>query len=316
MPKRIFISYCHIEPDRTVARQIAAAIKEHHDVFIDQDIRPGGEWGEDIENALQTADFVVVFLSEVATQSPMVIAEIETAHQRRLKTGQPTLIPVRLGFDRLLRYPLSAYVNRFQHIVWRGTNDTEGLISELLSTVTADTATQGHFQPANSERAHKKSFWLKRTADDTLFRRNRHQMIKRVKHDWIDGVLEQSLFQVARIALGFIEKPEAIEQPIHAVLQRSYDEPRPLPPGIGVSTIFDEQLGQLLILGAPGSGKTTVLLELAEELLKRASKDESHPIPVVFNLASWAVHRRSLAAWIVDELNDSYDVPRRLGRQW
>jgi hypothetical protein len=80
--------------------------------------------------------------------------------------------------------------------------------------------------------------------------------------------------------------------------------------------VFDEQLGQLLILGAPGSGKTTLLLELAEELLLRAGEDETHPIPILFNLSSWAVHRPSIAKWMINELNERYDVSRKLAQRW
>jgi predicted NACHT family NTPase len=48
--------------------------------------------------------------------------------------------------------------------------------------------------------------------------------------------------------------------------------------------VFDDMGGELLILGAPGSGKTTTLLELAGELLARAEAEDGQPIPVVFNL--------------------------------
>jgi hypothetical protein len=71
-----------------------------------------------------------------------------------------------------------------------------------------------------------------------------------------------------------------------------------------------------LILGAPGSGKTTLLLELARDLIARAEADPTYPIPVVFHLASWARQRHPLADWLVDELNERYDVPRPTGRAW
>ncbi len=141
------------------------------------------------------------------------------------------------------------------------------------------------------------------------------QMIARVRHDWIEGVLQQSLYKVARVELGLATKPDAVE-PLSVVVQRAEQEPETLPAGTRLSSVFDQQIGQLLILGAPGSGKTTLLLELAQELLDRAEKDESLPIPIVFNLSSWAVKGLSLADWLKDELQSSYNVPLKIAEQW
>jgi signal peptidase I len=69
-------------------------------------------------------------------------------------------------------------------------------------------------------------------------------------------------------------------------------------------------------LGAPGAGKTTLLLTLASDLLIRAAQDPEHPIPVIFPLSSWARQQRPLAAWLVDALNEQYDVPRETGQAW
>ena len=68
--------------------------------------------------------------------------------------------------------------------------------------------------------------------------------------------------------------------------------------------------------GGSGAGKTTLLLELARDLLDRAAQDAAHPIPVVFHLSSWAVRRRPLADWLVDELAERYYVPRKLAQAW
>jgi predicted NACHT family NTPase len=72
----------------------------------------------------------------------------------------------------------------------------------------------------------------------------------------------------------------------------------------------------LLILGAPGAGKTTLLLTLAQDLLIRAAQDPEQPIPVIFPLSSWAERRRPMVDWLVDALNEQYDVPRKTGRAW
>jgi hypothetical protein len=57
-------------------------------------------------------------------------------------------------------------------------------------------------------------------------------------------------------------------------------------------------------------------LELTRDLLDRAEQDPADPIPVVFNLSSWATRRQSLDKWLVEELRDRYDVPRSIGRAW
>ena len=70
----------------------------------------------------------------------------------------------------------------------------------------------------------------------------------------------------------------------------------------------------MLILGAPGAGKTTLLLELARDLLERAERDEQHPMPVVFNLSSWATKQQPLIDWLVEELNIRYSVSPKLAQ--
>jgi predicted NACHT family NTPase len=55
-----------------------------------------------------------------------------------------------------------------------------------------------------------------------------------------------------------------------------------------------------MLIGEPGAGKTTLLLELARDLLERATLDDTQAIPVVFNLSSWAQKQQPLAEWLVD----------------
>lgn len=146
--------------------------------------------------------------------------------------------------------------------------------------------------------------------------RNRRAMLQKVKIIWIDGLLEQSLAKELRIALDLIEQPDAVDLPLNALVQELNRAPQPIPPGASIIDMFDQTGGALLILGAPGSGKTTLLLELARDLIVRAEQDESFPIPVVFNLSSWAARRRPLTDWLAEELNARYDAPRKLAQEW
>ena len=147
-------------------------------------------------------------------------------------------------------------------------------------------------------------------------RRNELALLHKVRAAWVHGVLDQSLYAEARLALGLETRPDAV---IHGVKQVVYTDdqaPHPLPPDTRVSQVFDDAGGHLLILGAPGSGKTTLLLELARDLITRAARDEGHSLPVVFNLSTWATRRLPLPDWLTDELNLRYDIPRAIAEAW
>lgn len=64
------------------------------------------------------------------------------------------------------------------------------------------------------------------------------------------------------IELGMEERADAVEHPWDMVL-RIEREGCILPRGTPIIDVFDQMGRSLLILGAPGSGKTTMLLELA-----------------------------------------------------
>ena len=146
--------------------------------------------------------------------------------------------------------------------------------------------------------------------------RNRQAMLQLVHNTWVKGVLEQSLHGAALIALGMTEQAEAVEHPWDMVLQAPDQPDRTLPPGTKIINTFDEMNQALLILGEPGSGKTTMLLELARDTIARAEQDPTQPIPVVFNLSSWAEKRQPLAEWLVEELNSKYNIPKKIAQPW
>jgi hypothetical protein len=78
--------------------------------------------------------------------------------------------------------------------------------------------------------------------------------------------------------------------------------------------VYDDAGAGLLILGAPGAGKSMLLGELASELLTRAEDDTTMPIPVNVNLSSWASKKAPLMAWMVGQLGETYHIPRRLSQ--
>ena len=161
----------------------------------------------------------------------------------------------------------------------------------------------------------QKIFNIFKSDSETLEHRNRRILLNHVENAWIKGVLDASLHGAALLDLGIKQDPEAVTKYPWAIKRESTDET--LPAGTSMLEIFDSiGMGRsLLILGAPGSGKTTMLLELTRGLIARAREDVTQPIPMVFNLASWT-EKLSLADWLAQELNNLYSVPRKTAPDW
>ncbi|MDZ8050156.1 MAG: NACHT domain-containing protein [Aulosira sp. ZfuVER01] len=64
----------------------------------------------------------------------------------------------------------------------------------------------------------------------------------------------------------------------------------------------DDINGKLLILGAPGAGKTTALLGLAEQLVWGARQNPKTVIPVLFELSTWQDDNQSIEQWLIEQL--------------
>ncbi len=158
------------------------------------------------------------------------------------------------------------------------------------------------------------------SSSSTDDRQNRAVMLQNVEDFWLKGVLNPAL-EAGTLDIGLSSAPGAV------LRHKDYGDYE-LPPNANILDVFNDMNRELLILGAPGGGKTVLLLQLARELIKQAKNPHSltsspsgrgsteQPIPVVFNLSSWAAERKPLAVWLVDELRQKYQVPKKVATAW
>jgi len=152
--------------------------------------------------------------------------------------------------------------------------------------------------------------------EDRIALRDRKLLLDKVQRFWVEGVLEKSLHGAALIELGIQEVPNAVNHPMKMVLDTLKESGvyETIPQNKPIIDVFVDAGNSLLILGDPGSGKTTILLELARSAVRLARNDIAQPIPVVFNLSSWSIGL-PVAEWIIEELALKYGVPSRVGEE-
>ncbi|MEM7132492.1 MAG: NACHT domain-containing protein [Chloroflexota bacterium] len=103
--------------------------------------------------------------------------------------------------------------------------------------------------------------------------------------------------------------PALIQLDLTEQLEANGSEARQLPRNKSIYHVYFEYfLPRMLLLGEPGSGKSTMLYIFADECIKH--RDKGKRIPLILNLASWGLQKKSLVEWIKDELKRLYAIQK------
>lgn len=150
-------------------------------------------------------------------------------------------------------------------------------------------------------------------------RRNQENVCTNVRGT-CDDMMKQSPTESARLEPKIDDLPGMLRRERVLVEGRAPSRE----PVIGdIADVFRKGGRALLILGAPGSGKTFTLLKLCEALLEEAEAElrdpeaaPRQPVPVILKLSTWAQDRKALADWIAGEMWRQYGLSQPDALSW
>jgi DNA polymerase III delta prime subunit len=162
----------------------------------------------------------------------------------------------------------------------------------------------------------------------------RQDLLQRLRVDFNKRKVD-TLYDLYKIPLDFVDQPQQVGRPQLSLKSKNNPQietpslkhwilqifspfcEKAIEPERSVSSIYHQKdiQGKLLILGNPGYGKTTELLNLAMELLDEALKDKKSPVPIIFELSEWKANQ-SINQWIVFQLKIIYGIKQSISQTW
>jgi len=313
---RVFVSstWLDLQPERRALMDALNRMEEMR--FVGMEFF--GNRPDDTHDAsIDQVDKCEVFIGIIGFRYGSGITEAEYRRARELglpcfvyfKKGQPE------GLDQADNDPaLAAKLAAFKQDLWRDHTVKEvGSPEELAANATADLHNWVASRWISLDReAAARPQPVVADADRT----NILRLLERIEQDWIKGVLEASLHHRAWLELGLDWREDAVEHPWDRIVIAPNRPIQTLSREDSITGVFDTAQHTLLVLGEPGAGKTTTVLELARDLIARASEAAAEPAPVVLALSTWRGQQRELMDWLVAELGLRYQVPKRVARAW
>jgi eukaryotic-like serine/threonine-protein kinase len=327
---------CHNNEDKQAVREIAQKLsKENIKPWLDEaDIRTGSFWHATIGQQIESVKSAAVFVGTSGVgpwQSREIIALLDEFDKRGcpiipaiLPSDPPKPVVLPWSLKGLHCVDFRTDSQPLKRLIWGITGQKPAELGDALDSEKPATTREttkprliaGRDGEAGSDEVISESRLYPPLAErpDPDNATQLNILRKRVSEYWVDGVLKHSLHNEVLMSLEKREVSNAVDAPWKYTVEVS-DAVNPTAlDNRDVSAIYDAT-GLLLILGEPGSGKTTTLLDLARILLERARNEIKERVSVVLNLSSWK-KKQPIEEWISNELSEKYRVPRKIARIW
>lgn len=315
---------CHNSEDKPEIRRIAEQLSSRGlKPWLDEkEIRPGKLWQEILEEQIGTIKAAAVFVGKNGI-GPWQKMEMRAFINEFVERDCPVIVVLLPSVTETPKLPI--LLKNLHRVDFRDSKlaPLEQLIFGITGEKSADTVATKTLLESPSGQVDKMDQAFKEgrrlypplvTPPDQEQLAQLRILLNHVQNHWVDGVLKETLHDEGSIALDKKVKEKAVEPP--------WRYAAPLPDALremilrdrNITTLFDAT-GLLLILGEPGSGKTTTLLELAKGLVTRAKNEPNERVPIVLNLSSWE-QTQTLEDWIATELSSKYGVPKSIASAW
>jgi len=331
MGTRLFVCYARLDKDwkdRLRSQFDALPAAYGGELWADDVLQAGEDWHPEIERAIATADAAVLLISDNFLRSEFILREEVPRLLKRRELGPFPVLPVRVSPCGWEHHDWLSALQfwRGDHPSWqelldsRGEGATKQAIVDFVSHLVRDVLPP----PRGSATDSKMPGLAARTLDKA-----RERYIAKLGKD-LRNQLDWALLHARFVDIGLAHAPEAVTTRVSVGPQVDRSST--------LEEAFDRSHRRLLVLGAPGAGKTTALLHLATSLLAKAAADASAPLPLVASLsrldvqaapkrAGWAGWRdrgrgaahaggdRRVENWLVEELH-AWGVPVPAAREW
>jgi TIR domain len=320
---------CHNSEDKPAVREIAQQlVREGIKPWLDErEIRPGTSW---LKHQIGFIKSAAVFVGDSGI-GPSQLPEIQAFLNQFVKRACP-VIPVVLGSAKSTpKLPLllenlhwvdfrATHLNPLKQLIWGITGKKPRELSDVQSLDKPDISndqTELRLLPirnaAHAVRSDGSRFYPALAEAPSPKQAVQLEILRRrVNEYWVDGVLRHSLYNEVLISLGMRHANEFVDAPWKYRVEVSDAVSSGPLADRDVNAIYDAT-GLLLILGEPGSGKTTTLLALARTLLDHSKDDIKERVPIVLSLSNWT-KKQPLVEWMSGELSEKYRVPRKIAK--